>query len=256
MEKLQDLRALLIHEVMDVYSAEEQILEALPKMIEYATNTKLKKSLQDHLKVTRTQKQRLDKVQQLLKVGEDQKGTGKKGGLFGLMSTGQKCKGMQGIIAEGNSIMKEDIDPEVLDATIIASCQKVEHYEICSYGTLKAYAEELGLTQVVKLLDETLEEEYEADFLLTELAVFGGVNEEADTETGESKRAGTSKTAADSRNSSLSERRASSPTAGSSRTSSGKSPAARKGTASAGGSASSKSSSSSSAKKKTASSKK
>jgi rubrerythrin len=152
--------------------------------------------------------------------------------------------------------MKEDIDPEVLDAAIIASCQKVEHYEICSYGTLKAYAEELGLTQVVKLLDETLEEEYEADFLLTELAVFGGVNEEADTETGESNRAGASKTAADSRNGSLRESRASSPTAGSSGSSAGKSSGARKGTASAGRSTSSKSSSSSSSRKKTASSKK
>jgi ferritin-like metal-binding protein YciE len=180
MEKLKDLRALLVHEVMDVYSAEEQILEALPMMIKKASNAKLKASLQDHLKVTRTQKQRLDKVQQLLKVSEEQKGKGKKGGLFGLFGAGHKCKGMEGIISEGNSIMKEDIDPEVLDAAIIASCQKVEHYEICAYGTLKAYAKELGLTQVVSLLDETLSEEYEADVLLTELAVFGGLNQKAE----------------------------------------------------------------------------
>lgn len=181
MENLQDLKALLIHEVMDVYSAEEQIIDSLPLMIESATNPKLKKALQDHLKVTKTHKQRLDKIQQLLKVGDEQKGTGKKGGLFGLFGGGQKCKGMAGIISEGNSIIKEDIDDEVLDAAIIASCQKVEHYEICSYGTLKAYAEELKLTQIVTLLSQTLEEEYEADFLLTELAVFGGVNEEAET---------------------------------------------------------------------------
>jgi ferritin-like metal-binding protein YciE len=182
MAKLQDLKALLIHEVMDVYSAEEQIIESLPNMIESATNPKLKKALQDHLKITRTQKQRLDKVQQLLKVGAEQKGTGKKGGFFGLFGgSGQKCKGTAGIIEEGNSILNEDIDTEVLDAAIIASCQKIEHYEICSYGTLKAYAQELGLPQVVKLLDETLEEEYEADFLLTELAVFGGVNQGAET---------------------------------------------------------------------------
>jgi len=180
MEKLKDLRALLVHEVMDVYSAEEQILKALPMMIEKASNAKLKASLKDHLKVTRTQKQRLDKVQELLKVSEEQKGKGKKGGLFGLFGGGQKCKGMEGIITEGNSIMKEDIDPEVLDAAIIASCQKVEHYEICAYGTLKAYANELGLAQVVKLLDETLAEEYEADVLLTELAVFGGLNQKAE----------------------------------------------------------------------------
>lgn len=217
MEKLQDLRALLVHEVMDVYSAEEQIIEALPMMIEYATNPKLKKALEDHLKITKKQKQRLDKVQQLLKVGEDKKGTGKKGGLFGLFGSGQKCKGMSGIISEGNSIMKEDIDPEVLDAAIIASCQKVEHYEICSYGTLKAYAQELGLTQVVKLLDETLEEEYEADILLTDLAVFGGVNQEAETmgkATDRSQRSG-----AESRSTSRGESRSASPTSGSSRSS-------------------------------------
>lgn len=216
MEKLQDLRALLIHEVMDVYSAEEQIIEALPMMIESATNPKLKKALEDHLKITKKQKQRLDKVQQLLKVGEDKKGTGKKGGLFGLFGSGQKCKGMSGIISEGNSIMKEDIDPEVLDAAIIASCQKVEHYEICSYGTLKAYAQELGLAQVVKLLDETLEEEYEADILLTDLAVFGGVNQEAET-MGTSNRS--QRNSAESRSTSSSEGRSVSPTGTSSRSS-------------------------------------
>ncbi len=215
MEKLQDLRALLVHEVMDVYSAEEQIIEALPTMIEAATNQKLKKALHDHLKITGKQKLRLDKVQQLLKVGEEKKGAGKKGGLFGLFSSGQKCKGTAGIIAEGNSILKEDIDPDVLDAAIIASCQKIEHYEICSYGTLKAYAQELGLTQVVKLLDETLEEEYQADFLLTELAVFGGVNQKA--ETIEKRSTGTSKSGAESRTSTRTESRAASPTGVSSR---------------------------------------
>ncbi|HEX6914970.1 MAG TPA: ferritin-like domain-containing protein [Chitinophagaceae bacterium] len=181
MEKLNDLKALLIHEVKDVYSAEEQILEALPKMIEKATNPSLKKALQEHLKITRSQKQRLDKVQQLLKVGQDERGAGKKPGILGLFGKSEKCKGMHGIIQEGEKIMNEDIDREVLDAAIIASCQKVEHYEICAYGTLKAYAQELGLPQVVKLLDETLEEEYEADILLTELAVFGGLNQKAET---------------------------------------------------------------------------
>lgn len=211
MEKLNDLRALLVHEVMDVYSAEEQILEALPMMIERASNAKLKASLKDHLKVTRTQKQRLDKVQQLLKVSEEQKGKGKKGGLFGLFGSGQKCKGMQGIIAEGNSIMKEDIDPEVLDAAIIASCQKVEHYEICAYGTLKAYAKELGLTQVVKLLDETLAEEYEADVLLTELAVFGGLNQKAEVSGPSASRAESRGTSSRSSSPTTSSRSASTP---------------------------------------------
>lgn len=181
MEKLTDLRALLVHEVKDVYSAEEQILTALPRMIEKASNSKLKKALQDHFRTTRNQKQRLDKVQQLLKVGEDEKGSGRASGIMGLFGKSETCKGMQGIIHEGEKIMKADIDPEVLDAAIIASCQKVEHYEICAYGTLKAYAVELGLTQVVKLLDETLAEEYEADVLLTDIAVFGGLNRKAET---------------------------------------------------------------------------
>jgi ferritin-like metal-binding protein YciE len=180
MEKLSDLRALLVHEVKDVYSAEEQILTALPGMIEKASNSQLKKALQDHFRTTRNQKQRLDKVQQLLKVEENQKGSGKKSGILGLFGTSEKCKGMQGIIQEGEKITGEDIDPEVMDAAIIASCQKIEHYEICAYGTLKAYAQELGLTQVVKLLDDTLEEEYEADVLLTQLAVFGGLNRKAE----------------------------------------------------------------------------
>lgn len=252
MEKLKDLRALLIHEVKDVYSAEEQILEALPKMIESATNQQLKAALQQHLKITRTQKQRLDKVQQLLKVSEEEKGKGKKGGLFGLFGGGQKCKGMQGIITEGNNIMKEDIDTEVLDAAIIASCQKVEHYEICAYGTLKAYAQELGLTQVVKLLDETLEEEYEADVLLTELAVFGGLNRKAETtETSSSSRSGAESRSGSSRERSTatasSSRSASSPSRGSKSGST-----AKKSTASSSRSTASKSSSGS---RKTATSK-
>jgi ferritin-like metal-binding protein YciE len=256
MEKLQDLRALLIHEVMDVYSAEEQIIDALPRMIESATNAQLKKALQDHLKQTRTQKQRLDKVQQLLKVSDEQKGTGKKGGILGMFGGGgQKCKGMSGIISEGDSVMKEDIDSEVLDAAIIASCQKVEHYEICSYGTLKAYAQELGLTQVVKLLDETLEEEYQADFLLTELAVFGGVNQEA--ETGETRRGSSSKSMAESRGSAAREGRTASPTSG---TTSGRNASAKSTSKKTSGSATKRSaakgkSAASPAKKKTASSK-
>lgn len=226
MKKLSDLRALLVHEVKDVYSAEEQILTALPRMIGKASNSKLKKALQDHFRTTRNQKQRLDKVQQLLKVGEDEKGSGKKSGILGLFGASEKCAGMQGIIQEGEKIMKEDIDPEVLDAAIIASCQKIEHYEICAYGTLKAYAVELGLTQVVKLLDETLAEEYEADVLLTDLAVFGGVNKKAESET-----SGSSKSGAESRNSSR-ERSSAATTSSRSASSPGKSSGTKKGASS------------------------
>jgi ferritin-like metal-binding protein YciE len=252
MEKLTDLRALLVHEVKDVYSAEEQILTALPKMIDKASNSQLKKALQDHFRTTRNQKQRLDKVQQLLKVGEEEKGAGKKSGILGLFGTSEKCKGMQGIIHEGEKIMNEDIDTEVLDAAIIASCQKIEHYEICAYGTVKAYAQELGLTQVVKLLDETLAEEYEADVLLTEIAVFGGLNRKAETAEPESR---TSRSGAESRGSSR--ERSSATSSSRSASSPGRSSAAKKSsTASSKSSASLKSSSSkgtSSAKKSNAS---
>jgi ferritin-like metal-binding protein YciE len=242
MEKLSDLRALLVHEVKDVYSAEEQILTALPGMIENASNSQLKKALQDHFRATRNQKQRLDKVQQLLKVEENEKGSGKKSGILGLFGASEKCKGMQGIIQEGEKITKEDIDPEVMDAAIIASCQKIEHYEICAYGTLKAYAQELGLTQVVKLLDETLEEEYEADVLLTQLAVFGGLNKKAESLPAESR---SSKSDAESRGSS---RQSSSATSSSrSASSPGRNAKPKKS-----GSASSKSSSSKSANSKKA----
>lgn len=178
MEKMINLRDLLVHEVHDLYSAEEQIIGALPKMIEKAGNNQLKKALQDHLKVTEKQKDRLDEVKRLLLTEEEnEKGNGR--GLFGLFGGGaHKCKGTQGLIEEGEKIMSEDMTPEVLDAAIIASAQKIEHYEICGYGTARAYARELNLGDVAELLEETLNEEYEADDLLTDLAV-GRLNEEA-----------------------------------------------------------------------------
>jgi ferritin-like metal-binding protein YciE len=180
MDKMINLRDLLVHEVQDLYSAEEQIIAALPKMIEKANNNQLKKALQDHLKVTEKQKDRLDEVKKLLGQGgeEGEESQGKKG-LFGLFGGGeQKCKGTEGLIKEGEKVMSHDMTPEVLDAAIIASAQKIEHYEICGYGTARAYARELNLGDVAELLEETLNEEYEADDLLTDLAV-GRLNEEA-----------------------------------------------------------------------------
>lgn len=180
MEQMKDLKDLLKHEIQDLYSAEEQIIAAMPKMIEKANNPELKKALQQHLKVTEQQLKRLDKVKKSF--GEQQEK--KTGGIFGLFAGSQKCKGMEGIIAEGEKVMGENMTPEVLDAAIIASAQKVEHYEICGYGTARAYARELELYEVAELLEETLDEEYEADDLLTDLAV-GKINleaEEADEE--------------------------------------------------------------------------
>ena len=180
MEKMKDLKDLLKHEVMDLYSAEEQIIEALPKMMEKATDPALKKALREHLNVTEKQKTRLDKVKSLLREKGEPAEDENKGFLSGLFGGGgHKCKGTQGLIEEGEKIMGEDMNPEVMDAAIIASAQKIEHYEICGYGTAKAFAKELGLTEVAGLLDQTLNEEYDADDLLTAMAV-GRLNEEAE----------------------------------------------------------------------------
>lgn len=174
-----NLRDLLMHEIQDLYSAEEQIIEALPSMIEKANNNQLKKALQDHLNVTEKQKDRLDKVKQLL--GAEEEEGGEKKGVFSKLFGGgsHKCKGTEGLIKEGEKIMSENMTTEVRDAAIIASAQKIEHYEICGYGTARAFARELNLGEVAELLEETLNEEYEADDLLTDLAV-GRLNEEAE----------------------------------------------------------------------------
>jgi ferritin-like metal-binding protein YciE len=174
---MKDLKDLLKHEVMDLYSAEEQIIAALPKMIEKANNPQLKDALSMHLEVTKRQKDRLDQVKEILMQG--QKKTEKKGllGLFG--SDKQVCKGTQGLVEEGEKMMKENMNPEVMDAAIISCAQKIEHYEISGYGTARAYARELNLFPVAELLEETLDEEYEADDLLTDLAV-GRINQEAE----------------------------------------------------------------------------
>ena len=175
MEQMKDLKDLLKHEIQDLYSAEEQIIAAMPKMIEKANNPELKKALQQHLKVTEQQLKRLDKVKKSFGEQEEKK----KGGIFGLFAGNQKCKGMEGLITEGEKVMGENMTPEVLDAAIIACAQKIEHYEICGYGTARAYARELELYEVAELLEETLDEEYEADDLLTDLAV-GNINLEAE----------------------------------------------------------------------------
>jgi ferritin-like metal-binding protein YciE len=177
MEKMIDLKDLLKHEIMDLYSAEAQIIDALPAMIDKAKNANLKKALQEHLKITEEQKRRLDKMRQLMndnKEEEESQETNeeKKGFFSRLFGNGmEKCKGMAGLIDEGQKIMKEDMSPEVSDAAIIASAQKIEHYEISGYGTARAYARDLNLKEVQNLLEETLKEEYEADDRLTQLAL-------------------------------------------------------------------------------------
>ncbi len=180
MEKMQDLKDLLKHELQDLYSAETQLIEALPKMAENATNPELKKALQQHLRVTENQKNRLDQITNLF---GNEEGDGENGGLmsrlFGGSKSVQKCIGMEAVIKEGEKLMGEEMNSEVMDAAIIAAAQKSEHYEICGYGTAKAYARELELGKIAELLEQTLDEEYEADDRLTDLAI-GGLNEKAD----------------------------------------------------------------------------
>jgi ferritin-like metal-binding protein YciE len=171
MATLVNLRNLLEHEVEDLYSAEEQIIEALPLMADAATDRELKKALREHLRITKEQKKRLDQVKKIFKKesGEEEGDTSFLGKMFG--EGGTKCKGMEGLIKEGNKVISEDMEPAVKDAAIIAASQKIEHYEISGYGTARAYARELGLREVERLLAATLKEEYTADKLLNTLAL-------------------------------------------------------------------------------------
>ena len=182
METMINLNDLLKHEIQDIYSVEEQIIEAMPGMIDKAKNPELKKALREHLKITEEQKSRLDKIKQTFGEGDENGGSGENKGFFSRLfggGGGEKCKGMAGIISEGEKIMNADITDEALDAAIIASAQKIEHYEICGYGTARAFARELQLQEVERLLSQTLNEEYQADDLLTALAV-GKLNMEAE----------------------------------------------------------------------------
>ncbi len=184
MAMLVNLRNLLEHELEDLYSAEEQIIEALPVMAEAATDRELKRTLKEHLRITKEQKKRLDQIRKMFKkeaVSEENNSSGFLARMFG--EGGKKCKGTEGLIEEGQKIMAEEMEPAVKDAAIIASCQKIEHYEISGYGTARAYAKELGLREVERLLAATLKEEYTADKLLNVLAL-NKVNLKAETSGG------------------------------------------------------------------------
>ena len=172
MATIDTLDALLKHELKDLYSAETQITEALPEMIEAVSAGELKKALQQHLAVTKEQRKRLEKIQKLL--GEDNPVPEKRGFFANLFKSNegeQHCKAMEGLVKEGNALLKEDMAPEVMDAAIIAAAQKVEHYEISSYGTARAYALQLQMDEVADLLEQTLKEEYDADDTLSALAL-------------------------------------------------------------------------------------
>ena len=164
--KIESMEDLMVHELQDLRSAEEQLVEALPKMAAAANSPQLKKAFNDHLKQTKTHLTRAEKALQHLG-----KGPGN-----------MKCKGMEGLVEEGEEAIKNVIDPETLDVALIGAAQRVEHYEIAGYGTARAHAEELGLTDIADLLQLTLDEEGAADKLLTQLAegrVTSGANERA-----------------------------------------------------------------------------
>ena len=153
--KMNSLEGLFTETLKDLYDAEHQIIKALPKMADAASSADLKKGFQDHLQQTQQQAQRLEQVFSTVNQKPSRK----------------HCMGMEGLIKEGEEHMKElKSDKDVLDAGLIADAQKVEHYEIAGYGTAKTYAELLGNQEAVRLLDQTLSEEYATDERLTKLA--------------------------------------------------------------------------------------
>ena len=153
-EDMNPLEELLIDELKDIYSAENQIIKALPKMAKAASAPELKRAFERHLEETRRQVERLDQIGDALEI----------------KLTGKKCKGMEGLIEEGKEIMQEDLDENAIDAGLIGAAQKVEHYEIAAYGTARTHAEILGYNKVAKLLQQTLNEEGATDKKLSQLA--------------------------------------------------------------------------------------
>jgi ferritin-like metal-binding protein YciE len=160
---IQTMDDLLLHGLQDIYYAENQIVKALPGMIDKATNRELSKGLTDHLEETRNQIARLDQVFQ--KLGEQPRGV--------------KCPAIDGLISEADEVAGEVANKEVLDAAIVGAAQSVEHYEIARYGTLIAWAESLGHDDIIRLLNTNLNEEKAADKKLSTVALRKGVNRKA-----------------------------------------------------------------------------
>jgi ferritin-like metal-binding protein YciE len=154
MKKLESLEDLFLEELRDIYHAEKQLTKALPKMAKAASSPELKTAFQEHLQQTNGQIERLEQVFQL----------------FGLKPKGKPCKAMEGLVEEGKEIMQEKAEPPVMDAALISAAQKVEHYEIGSYGTLATFAKMIGRKDAASLLKQTLDEEKSTDALLTRIA--------------------------------------------------------------------------------------
>jgi len=154
MPALKTLDDLFIHSLRDIYNAEKQLVKALPKMAKAANSEKLRAGFEEHLQQTEGHVERLETIFKSLDTA----------------SRGIKCKAMEGLVEEGSEMIEDDADPAVKDAGLIAAAQKVEHYEIATYGTLATFAELLGHNEAVELLQATLAEEKETDEKLTELA--------------------------------------------------------------------------------------
>ncbi|HJT36101.1 MAG TPA: ferritin-like domain-containing protein [Pirellulales bacterium] len=151
---LETLADLFVDELKDLYSAEKQLVKALPKMAKAASSAKLRKGFEDHLRQTEDHVERLENIFEQM----------------GVKPRGPKCEAMEGLIEEGKRVMKEDAEPAVMDAALIAAAQRVEHYEIAGYGTVRTFARMLGNNEAERLLQRTLEEESQTNEKLTKLA--------------------------------------------------------------------------------------
>ena len=160
--KMKTLEDLLVHELKDLYSAEKQLLKALPKMAKAATHDELRTAFQNHLAETEEHVSRLDKLFSEL----------------GINGRTPKCKAMEGLIEEGKSVLEDAMEDDVRDAALIAAAQRVEHYEIAGYGCARTFAEQLGHHDAAAVLQQTLDEESAANELLTSIAT-SGINQEA-----------------------------------------------------------------------------
>jgi len=165
--QVNSLHDLFVDQLRDLYNAEDQITQALPKMAQSASSNELKQAFQQHLEQTRAHKQRLERIFSDL----------------GMSASGQHCEGMEGLIKEGQEALQLQGDPMVKDAALIAAGQRVEHYEMAGYGTVRTFADHLGYNEAEDLLQKTLNEEGEADKLLTSIAEGGlfksGINDKA-----------------------------------------------------------------------------
>lgn len=148
------LRQLYVDELKDLYSAETQMVKALPKMAKASSNAELRQGFEEHLRQTAEQVSRLEQIFEMLRE----------------KPTGKKCLGMEGLVKEGSETMREDYEDAVMDAALIGAAQRVEHYEIAGYGTVRAFAELLGENEHLSLLEQTLREEKQTEDKLSQLA--------------------------------------------------------------------------------------